>query len=155
MQASLFFVALVLVTYFSVRKRARVLAMRQTQAGAGGVPFEPKPSPISQAILEIGGVAGGIYIAITALSAFLKLEIPPKISVGGMSFDPIALVSLISAILWAAFQSTPQPIISLSSKSRSKFLKEGQVRRSTGHVSLQIGHQIPDRCGHQIGQAKS
>ncbi|HHY38966.1 MAG TPA: hypothetical protein GX507_08585 [Clostridia bacterium] len=154
MQTSLFFVVLIFLTYFSVRKRAHVLSMRQAQGDAGGVPFEPKPSPISQAILDIGGVAGGIYIAVTALSAFLKLEIPPRISVGGVSFDPIALVSLVSAVLWAAFQSTPQPITSHSSKNRLRSQQESQVRRIKGQVGTQIGHEMPHGCGGQIGQAK-
>lgn len=154
MHTGLFLLVLVLLTYYSVRRRAHVLTMRQAQADAGSVPFEPKPSPISKAILDIGGIGGGIYIAITALSAFLRLEIPPRLSVGGVAFDPVALVSLISAILWAVFQPAPQPVTHRSPRGRVGEQQGGEAGRVKSQVGAQIGCQITHGCGHRIGQVK-
>jgi hypothetical protein len=93
---------------FSVRRRALILRMKQTNAQE--MPFEPAPSPISRAILDLGGIAGGVYIAISALSAFLKLDIPARVTMGEVSFDPVAFVSLSSAIVWAVVQPVPKTV---------------------------------------------
>lgn len=57
------------------------------------------PSPLSQAIQELVGTAGGIYLSIVALISFLKIDIPEKIIFQNISFDPLALIAITIAVL--------------------------------------------------------
>jgi len=59
---------------------------------------EPKPSFLAKAIQETVAVAGGIYVALTALAAFLKTQVP-SVTLWGFTFDPLAALALILAIL--------------------------------------------------------
>ncbi len=78
----------------SVKRRVRFKILRQE------LPFETKPSVVSQALMELIAVAGGIYIALIATTAFLAVDVPERVPLAGLRLDPIAAVSLvISAIL--------------------------------------------------------
>ncbi|KYZ77117.1 hypothetical protein AXX12_03000 [Anaerosporomusa subterranea] len=57
----------------------------------------------SIAVQELVATAGGVYLSIIALVSFLKLDIPEKLAVAGISFDPIALLAIGVAVaqpLW-------------------------------------------------------
>ena len=71
------------------------------------VEVEPVSSPLSLAIQDLIGTAGGIYLAITLLISFLKIVIPDKIIIFAIEVEPIALIS----ILLAVFQPVIERII--------------------------------------------
>lgn len=56
-------------------------------------------SVFSLAVQELVATAGGVYLSIIALVSFLKLEIPEKLAIAGISFDPVALLAIGVAIL--------------------------------------------------------
>lgn len=55
-------------------------------------------SVFSLAVQDLVATAGGVYLSIIALVSFLKLEIPEKLAIMGVSFDPIALLAIGVAI---------------------------------------------------------
>ena len=71
------------------------------------VEVEPVSSPLSLAIQDLIGTAGGIYLAITLLISFIKIVIPDKIIIFAIEVEPIALIS----ILLAVFQPVIERII--------------------------------------------
>ncbi|MCX7779329.1 MAG: hypothetical protein N2491_00280 [Negativicutes bacterium] len=58
-----------------------------------------KSSPLSQAIQELVSTAGGIYLSMIALISFLKIDIPEKITLLHVSFDPLAFIAIMIAVL--------------------------------------------------------
>lgn len=56
-------------------------------------------SPTSYAIGELVAVAGGIYLSLVLLASFLKLSMPERIIIYGWSFDYLATIAIILAIL--------------------------------------------------------
>lgn len=56
------------------------------------------PSPLSQAIQELVGTAGGIYLSMVALISFLKIDIPERITVFHVAFDPLAFIAIAIAV---------------------------------------------------------
>ncbi|NLL17434.1 MAG: hypothetical protein GX262_00230 [Clostridia bacterium] len=67
------------------------------------VPDAPISSFMSEALAQLVGVAGGIYLSLIMLISFLELEIPHRITVAGLSMQPLAFLALALAVL--------QPII--------------------------------------------
>jgi hypothetical protein len=53
----------------------------------------------SIAVQELVATAGGVYLSLIALVSFLKLDIPEKLAVAGISFDPIALLAIGVAVI--------------------------------------------------------
>ncbi|MDR3592212.1 MAG: hypothetical protein P4N41_21345 [Negativicutes bacterium] len=72
----------------------RIMYYRHTQTAA-----ETRTSPLSMAIQELVGTAGGIYLAAITLTSFLKLELPEKVSLLRVELDPLALSAIAAAIL--------------------------------------------------------
>lgn len=64
----------------------------------------PKPSPTAEAIKDLLGVAGGVYLALLMVASFLKLNLPSQIGWGGISFEPMAAIALAVSILYPFFQ---------------------------------------------------
>ena len=63
-------------------------------------------SPLAEAITQIVGIAGGIYLALVTAINFLGLVWPEKINILGSWVDPIAVLAIIMAclqpvVLWA------------------------------------------------------
>ena len=85
---SLGLVLLAIGIFFSVRERGYLLMWRS----------EPKPSPLSMAIAQLVGTAGGIYLSLELLFSFLKI---PKDWWSASTFvvEPLALCSLALAIV--------------------------------------------------------
>ncbi|MHB1654575.1 MAG: hypothetical protein ACYCVD_19195 [Desulfitobacteriaceae bacterium] len=81
-------VALVAGLVFSVQER-RFLLMWRSQAGS---------SPLSTALAQLVGTAGGIYLALELLFSFLKI---PENWWSDTTFaiEPLAMISLILAIV--------------------------------------------------------
>jgi len=77
------------------------LRVRLQRESVSGV--ETTASPLSSAVQELVATAGGVYLAIVALTSFLKLETPDKVTLMQASVDPLALTAIGLAII--------QPII--------------------------------------------
>ncbi|CVK17595.1 MULTISPECIES: hypothetical protein [Sporomusa] len=65
--------------------------------------LEPKPSPFSTAVQDLVATAGGVYLSMVMVVSFLKLELPEKITVGILSFDPLAMTSIAMAVIQPLF----------------------------------------------------
>ncbi|MDN5346701.1 MAG: hypothetical protein PWP65_265 [Clostridia bacterium] len=83
----------VLLVYGAIRVKMQI--WREN----GEFPVEPKPSPASQALAELAAIAGGIYVSLVLLTAFLKIPVPEKVIIAGMELDPLALIAVIIAII--------------------------------------------------------
>ena len=56
-------------------------------------------SPMTEAIAQLLGIAGGIYLSLVMALSFLGIEQPQAVAVGTMAMDPLAMVSVILACL--------------------------------------------------------
>lgn len=56
-------------------------------------------SPVSMALTQILGTAGGIYLSLVMMASFLGLDIPQKVLFWEWSIDPLAFFSLSITIL--------------------------------------------------------
>lgn len=65
----------------------------------------PVSSFLSESLAHLVGVAGGIYLSLTLIVSFLEIDIPGKISVAGITMQPLAMTALALTIL--------QPVIKL------------------------------------------
>lgn len=69
------------------------------------VPDAPISSFLSEALAQLVGIAGGIYLSLILLVSFLEVDVPQKITVAGLTMQPLAFLALALAIL--------QPIVKL------------------------------------------
>lgn len=90
---SLFLLAL----FLSVRERLRL--KNRLLSGVEDLPVEPKSSYFTVAMGELLAIAGGIYLTLLVTVTFLAIEIPSRISIGLISFEPLAAISLLIAII--------------------------------------------------------
>lgn len=63
------------------------------------LPEHAKPSPLSQALQEMVGTAGGIYLSLVLLALFLQVSLDEKWLIFGTKMDPLAFMALLLAIL--------------------------------------------------------
>jgi hypothetical protein len=84
-----------LLIILSLRERVRQRYMREKDWGFIG---EAKSSQISQALTNLIGVAGGIYLTLVILAAFLELQLPERVSLGRISLEPLAAVSILISL---------------------------------------------------------
>lgn len=96
--ALLILALLLLGVYLAILAKFKVWRLK-------GMNVEPKPGPVSRAITELVAVAGGIYVSLTLLVSLLKLSLPAKAVLVGISFDPLALAALVVALLQPVVQS--------------------------------------------------
>ncbi|MTI82840.1 MAG: hypothetical protein FH756_02855 [Firmicutes bacterium] len=94
----------------SIRERVRLINYRDKDWDAIG---ESKSSPLSSALTNLVGMAGGIYLSMVLLLTFLEANIPESISLGSVSLEPLATVSIILAIV--------QPFVLNVVKMRKRF----------------------------------
>jgi hypothetical protein len=123
------FLALLLVVLcvLSVRRRARVRAL------LADLPMETKPSIISAAIMELIAVAGGVYIALTAVTSFLAVEVPDRVLWMGLRFNPLAAISMLVAVVLPFTQPEPQVSLGRAQETLNRHLPGGNTRmRRTG-----------------------
>ena len=100
MRVSWYVLALVILAaliFLSLRYRVHLIRMARQE------PSPELPSPAAEAIKHLVGVAGGIYVSLVSLAAFLALPLPKSIQLGTMSFDPLALAALLIAIVQPFF----------------------------------------------------
>lgn len=80
---------------FSVREKQRQIVLRE-MAGPSD-----RSSPLSRAIAELVGTAGGIYLSLNLARDFLALSVPDRVAVWPWRFEvePLAAVSLTLALI--------------------------------------------------------
>lgn len=93
---ALFTTLLVLLAlYISMGVRVnRIQAARDRKAS-----YQEKSSPLAEAIRGFVAVAGGVYLGLTALAEFLKMQVPMQAKIWGTTFDPVALFAVCLAII--------------------------------------------------------
>ena len=62
-------------------------------------PVEPKPSPFSTAVQDLVATAGGVYLSLVMIVSFLKLELPARITISIITFDPLAMTAIAVAVI--------------------------------------------------------
>lgn len=93
----LILLGLVILLSLSLVERVRI--KRALFTGRKELPVEPRSSPLAAALAELLAIAGGIYLTLLVTVTFLEIEVPPSISVGSISLEPLAAISLFLAIL--------------------------------------------------------
>jgi len=79
----------------SVRERMRLYKYREKDWSVIG---EAKASPLSQALTNLLGVAGGIYLSLVVIATFMEIDLPERIHLGRFSMEPLAAVSILMAV---------------------------------------------------------
>ncbi|MDA8336968.1 MAG: hypothetical protein M0Z41_18630 [Peptococcaceae bacterium] len=85
----------VITALFSLREKTRQIRLRDMSS-------EPdRSSPLSRALAELVGTAGGIYLSLTLARDFLKLDVPGRVPVWPwhIEVEPLAALSLVLALL--------------------------------------------------------
>lgn len=59
---------------------------------------ESKSSPLSKALGNLIGVAGGIYLSLVLLCTFLELQVPIRVQMWQFSVEPLATISFFLAV---------------------------------------------------------
>ncbi|HUW64457.1 MAG TPA: hypothetical protein VMW83_07140 [Spirochaetia bacterium] len=80
---------------FSLREKTRQVRLRDLSS-------EPyRTSPLSRAMAEMVGTAGGIYLSLTLARDFLALDVPSRVAVWPWRFEvePLAALSLSLALV--------------------------------------------------------
>ncbi len=93
--SSIFFVLVVLsFVVLSVRERIKVKTLKERSWDGS----ETKSSPLSQALSNLIGTAGGIYLSLVMLFSFMEIQTPERISFLKMQLEPLATLSFFLAI---------------------------------------------------------
>ncbi|KUK83433.1 MAG: putative membrane protein [Pelotomaculum thermopropionicum] len=85
-----------LLVILSVKERTRQLKYREKDWESIG---ETRSSPLSKALANLLGVAGGIYLSLMMVITFLEADLPKSVQVGGLSLEPLAVISIILALI--------------------------------------------------------
>lgn len=88
-------IAILFLVGISVRERVLLYKYREKDWGAIG---EGKSSPLSQALANLVGVAGGIYLSLVVIATFMEVQLPERIHLGELSMEPLAAVSILMAV---------------------------------------------------------
>jgi len=96
----IFSLVVLLLVVLSLRERMHQRYLREKDWGFIG---EAKSSQISQALTNLIGVAGGIYLTLVILATFLELQIPERITFGRISLEPLAAVSILISLVQPYF----------------------------------------------------
>lgn len=91
-----FVVAAVLLVILSVRERVKLQKFRDKNWDVIG---ESKSSPLSRALANLIGTAGGIYLSVVLLVTFLELKVPERVNVMNLSMEPLAAISIVLALI--------------------------------------------------------
>lgn len=60
---------------------------------------EPRETPLSQGLVDLVAVAGGIYLSLVMVAGFVGYTVPGKVSFLGSEIDPVAAVSVLLALV--------------------------------------------------------
>lgn len=95
--ATLLFILTLVLIVFSIRERVRLRASRIRSHKSWEM--EPRATPFSEAMINLIGVAGGVYLSLIMLFTFLEVSLPGKISLGGVEVEPLAAFAIGLAIV--------------------------------------------------------
>lgn len=87
-----FILCVLFLAGLSIRERMRLRMFREMS-------LEDKDSPLSQAIMNLLGFAGGIYLSLVMFFDFLKIKLPDFIHLGQIQLEPLAAFSISLAVL--------------------------------------------------------
>ncbi|NPV53573.1 MAG: hypothetical protein HPY71_08615 [Firmicutes bacterium] len=90
-------IILLALVFLSIRERV-ASRVKRSEEKEPSLP-EPRSSPLSEAIVEFVGTAGGIYLALIMLINFLKITVPERASFFGVKLDPVAALSIFLTII--------------------------------------------------------
>jgi Ni,Fe-hydrogenase III small subunit len=60
---------------------------------------EPRETPVSQGLVDLVAVAGGIYLSLIMVAGFIGYELPGRVEILGGLIDPIAVMSILLAVI--------------------------------------------------------
>jgi hypothetical protein len=90
----LFFIAVLVLVGLAMWERARqVSAQGKTLNGTA------RPSPFTNALAYLVGVAGGIYLSLSLVVDFLGAKVPAQVNIWGLEIDPLAAAAILLAVL--------------------------------------------------------
>lgn len=75
---------------FSIRERVHRKMMLRS---------ETIQSPLADALAQVVGTAGGIYLSVVMLVNFLQLNVPSRVELISIGFEPLASISILIAIV--------------------------------------------------------
>lgn len=73
------------------------------RAKAHDFPEHAVPSPLSEALQELIGMAGGIYLSLLLLVSFLKIDLPQSIVFMTVEIELLPAVAIVLAIIQPFF----------------------------------------------------
>lgn len=94
--ALIFGLLVLALVVLSIRERMRIKIFREKSWDTIG---ESKASPLSQALTNLIGTAGGIYLSIVMLFTFLEVQVPTRVQLWAVNIEPLATISFGLAIL--------------------------------------------------------
>ncbi len=59
----------------------------------------PRETPLSQGLVDLVAVAGGIYLSLIMVASFVGYELPQRVAFLNGKIDPIAAVSVVLALV--------------------------------------------------------
>lgn len=95
---------IVLLLVFASYYGAGLLRKTNKEKRRQSTKVNSKEGSLSEAIVELIAFAGGIYLSLTLLIEFLALNGLDRLCLWGVSFDPIALASVILALLQPIYE---------------------------------------------------
>lgn len=103
-------ITVLFLVVLSVRERVKISQMREKDWDVIG---ESKSTPLSRAITNLVGMAGGIYLSMVLLFTFLEVQLPARVTLGTVKVEPLAAISIILAII--------QPFVLKMLQMRNRF----------------------------------
>ncbi len=88
------------IVWLSIRERMKLSIFHER---SWETLMEGKSSPFSQAVLNLVGFAGGIYLSLVMLLDFMKFQIPDRVQFGHLEIEPLAAFSITLAIIQPFF----------------------------------------------------
>lgn len=81
----------------SAREKARQRDREVATIRANDLP-EPRQTPLSQGLVDVVAVAGGIYLSLVMVASFVGFTLPAKVSFLGSQLDPVAAIAVLLAL---------------------------------------------------------
>jgi hypothetical protein len=94
LETLLFFAVVLILVGLSMREK-----VRQLSAQAKVFNGTARPSPLTNALAYLVGVAGGIYLSLSLAVDFLGAKVPAQVNIWGFEIDPLAAAAILLAIL--------------------------------------------------------
>lgn len=91
-------ILLIALAALSAREKARQRDREIASIRGAELP-QAKLTPFSQGLVDLVAVAGGIYLSLVMVASFVGYDMPGKVSFLGNQFDPIALLSVLLALV--------------------------------------------------------